>query len=62
MIVDVVGILTSAAIECYQAGLKASAFEYAAMLVRPEYRNQLDPKKKKNIETIVRYEMLIPVA
>lgn len=34
----VVPILTSTIIECNRAGLKKTAFEYAAMLMRPEYR------------------------
>lgn len=33
-----VPILTSTIIECNRAGLKKTAFEYAAMLMRPEYR------------------------
>ena len=50
----VVQILTSTVIECQRAGLKQSAFTYAAMLMRPEYRQLIDAKWKKNIETIVR--------
>ncbi|XP_026990682.2 WD repeat-containing protein 19 [Tachysurus fulvidraco] len=50
----VVPILTSAVIECHRAGLKISAFSFAAMLMRPEYRNQIDPKYKKKIEAMVR--------
>ena len=34
--------------------MRASAFSYAAMLLRPEYRSQIDPKWKKKIEQIVR--------
>lgn len=34
----VVPILTSTVIECQRAGLKQRAFEYASMLMRPEYR------------------------
>jgi hypothetical protein len=34
----VVPILTSTVIECQRAGLKRTAFEYASMLMRPEYR------------------------
>lgn len=34
----VVPILTSTVIECQRAGLKKTAFEYAATLMRPEYR------------------------
>ena len=51
---DIVPILTSTVIECSRAGLKASAFSYAAMLMRPEYRSQIDPKYSKKIEAVVR--------
>jgi WD repeat-containing protein 19 len=34
----IVPILTSTVIECHRAGLKKTAFEYASMLMRPEYR------------------------
>ena len=34
--------------------MKKSSFSYAAMLMRPEYRNQIDLKYKKKIEAIVR--------
>ena len=51
---DIVPILTSTVIECHRAGLKNSSFSYAAMLMRPEYRNQIDLKYKKKIEMIVR--------
>ncbi|XP_068448207.1 WD repeat-containing protein 19 [Clinocottus analis] len=50
----VVPILTSAVIECHRAGLKNSAFSFAAMLMRPEYRNEIDPKYRKKIEAMVR--------
>ncbi|XP_028834024.1 WD repeat-containing protein 19 isoform X2 [Denticeps clupeoides] len=50
----IVPILTSAVIECHRAGLKNSSFSFAAMLMRPEYRNKIDPKYKKKIEAIVR--------
>lgn len=50
----VVPILTSTVIECYRSGLKSQAFTYASMLIRPEYRTQLDPKFKRKIEQIVR--------
>jgi WD repeat-containing protein 19 len=50
----VVPILTSTVIECQRAGLKGSAFGFAAMLMRPEYRQQIDVKWKKKIEQIVR--------
>lgn len=50
----VVPILTSTVIECARAGMKKTAFEYAAMLMRPEYRNDVDPKHRKKIELMVR--------
>ena len=50
----VVNILTSTVIECWKAGLKNSACSYAAMLMRPEYRKDIDPKYKTKIEKIVR--------
>lgn len=46
--------MTSTVIECHRAGLKKAAFSYAAMLMRPEYRNQIDSKYVKKIEAIVR--------
>lgn len=51
---DVVPILTSAVIECQRAGLKKSAFGFAAMLMRPEYRNDIMASYRKKIENIVR--------
>ncbi|KAK7098094.1 WD repeat-containing protein 19-like [Littorina saxatilis] len=50
----IVPILTSTVIECHRANLKNSSFSYAAMLMRPEYRNSIDLKYKKKIEMIVR--------
>lgn len=50
----VVNILTSTVIECWKSGLKDSAFRFAAMLMRPEYKRKLDPKYKAKIEKIVR--------
>lgn len=52
---DIVPILTSTVIECHRAGLKNSAFSFAAMLMRPEYRNKIDAKHKKKIEAMVRW-------
>ncbi|GAB1289679.1 WD repeat-containing protein 19 [Apodemus speciosus] len=48
----IVPILTSTVIECHRAGLKNSAFSFAAMLMRPEYRNKIDAKYKKKIEAM----------
>lgn len=53
-IVDVVPILTSTVIECHRANLRKSAFTFAAMLMRNEYRSQIDGKYAKKIEAIVR--------
>ncbi|XP_037685531.1 WD repeat-containing protein 19 isoform X2 [Choloepus didactylus] len=50
----IVPILTSTVIECHRAGLKNSAFSFAAMLMRPEYRSKIDVKYKKKIEAMVR--------
>ncbi|XP_034146932.1 WD repeat-containing protein 19-like isoform X2 [Esox lucius] len=47
-------------IECHRAGLKNSSFSFAAMLMRPEYRNKIDPKYRKKIEAMVRYETCSP--
>jgi WD repeat-containing protein 19 len=50
-----VNILTSTIICCQRAGLKASAYEYAVMLMRPEYRSKIDNDDiKRKIEAIVR--------
>lgn len=51
---DIVPILTSTVIECHRASLKNAAFNFAAMLMRPEYRGQVDAKYSKKIEAIVR--------
>merc|ERR1711988_2097942 len=50
----VVPILTSTVIECQRAGLKDSAYEYASMLMRQEYRAQIEPKFKRKIEAMIR--------
>nr|XP_043885090.1 WD repeat-containing protein 19-like [Solea senegalensis] len=51
----VVPILTSTVIECHRAGLKNSAFNFGVMLMRPEYRNEIDTKCRKKIEAMVRH-------
>ncbi|KAH8876686.1 WD repeat-containing protein 19 [Schistosoma japonicum] len=51
---DIVPILTSTVIECQKAGLKSASFSYAAMLLRPEYRDKLDVKYRRKFETLVR--------
>ncbi|XP_024939624.1 WD repeat-containing protein 19 isoform X2 [Cephus cinctus] len=50
----IVPILTSTVIECHRAGLKNAAFNFAAMLMRPEHRSHIDTKYSKKIEAIVR--------
>eukprot|EP00658_Telonema_sp_P-2_P019720 TRINITY_DN17770_c0_g1_i1.p1 TRINITY_DN17770_c0_g1~~TRINITY_DN17770_c0_g1_i1.p1 ORF type:complete len:494 (+),score=147.79 TRINITY_DN17770_c0_g1_i1:153-1634(+) len=50
----IVPILTSTVIECQRAGLKRSAYEFASMLMRPEYRAQIAENYKRKIEAIVR--------
>ncbi|CAH0717439.1 unnamed protein product, partial [Brenthis ino] len=50
-----VSILTSAVIECGRAGLKHAALRCARTLMRPEYRDQIDPKYAKKIESVVRH-------
>eukprot|EP01137_Pigoraptor_chileana_P005155 Opistho-2@47869 len=50
----IVPILTTTVIECQRSNLKNSAFSYAAMLMRPEYRTKIDAKYKRKIEMIVR--------
>ena len=60
-VVDIVPILTSTVIECHRSGLKNSAFSFAAMLMRPEYRDQIHLNYKKKLEDIVRYTTSIIV-
>ena len=50
----IVRILTSTVVQCYKADLKRSAFEYASVLCRPEYRSQIEEKHKKMMTIIVR--------
>ena len=50
----IVPILTSTVVECHRSGLKKEAFDFAAILMRPEYRQQIDQKFKRKIEQIVR--------
>lgn len=41
-------------IECHRVGFQKAAFSYASMLMRSEYRSQIDQKYVKKIEAIVR--------
>lgn len=54
MFLDTVPILTSTVIECHRVGFQKAAFSYASMLMRSEYRSQIDQKYAKKIEAIVR--------
>lgn len=48
-------ILTSTVLQCVKAEFRASAYEYAVMLVQtPELREQIPEKHKKKVETVVR--------
>ncbi|KAI1729984.1 hypothetical protein Ddc_02658 [Ditylenchus destructor] len=49
-----VPILTSTVITCTKAGFKASAFKFASQLLQPNYRQKIDDKYKRKIETVVR--------
>ncbi|XP_014276394.1 WD repeat-containing protein 19 isoform X2 [Halyomorpha halys] len=49
-----VPILTSTVIECHRAELKHSAFTYAAMLMKPEYKTKIENKYLKKLEGVVR--------
>ncbi|XP_072941751.1 WD repeat-containing protein 19 [Epargyreus clarus] len=50
-----VSILTSTVIECGRAGLKHEAYHWARELMQPQYREQIDPKYVKKIESVVRH-------
>jgi len=50
----IVPILTSVVIECQRAKMTTEAYQYACMLMRPEYRPQVAEQYKKKIENIVR--------
>jgi len=47
-------ILTSTVVECHKVGLKKQSFDYATMLMRPEYKQKLDSKYKRKIESVIR--------
>ncbi|XP_053277070.1 WD repeat-containing protein 19-like [Pleuronectes platessa] len=50
----VVPILAGAVIECHRSGLRNSAYRLASMLMRPEYRDEIDKKYRWRIEWCVR--------
>lgn len=41
-IVDAVQILTSTVIECYRSNMKESAFKFATILMKSDYRQQVN--------------------
>jgi len=41
MYVDAVQILTSTVIECYRSNMKESAFKFATILMKSDYRHQV---------------------
>ena len=49
-----VPILTSAVVECAEAGLAASAYDCAAALMRPEHRARIGTAHRRRVEGIVR--------
>lgn len=49
-----VPILTSTVIECARAGLRRSAHEHAATLMRPEHRAAVPDKYRRQVELLVR--------
>jgi WD repeat-containing protein 19 len=58
----IVPILTSTVIECQRSGLKSTAFEYASMLMRPEYRKGISEQYRAKIEKIVRKPEKVRIA
>ena len=50
----IIPILISTVIECQRSGLKSSAYEYAVILMKPEYRSNIDVNIRRKIEAIVR--------
>lgn len=49
-----INILTTAVVEAIRANLKGIAFQWACVLVRPEYRGQIPEKYKNKIENVAR--------
>ena len=49
-----VPIITTTVGECAQGGLKAAAYQWACVLIRPENINNIPPKFKTKIEQIAR--------
>ena len=51
---DTIPILTSAVVECQRANLKKHSLQFAITLMKPEYRDRIEPKFKKKFEALVR--------
>ncbi|KRZ88050.1 WD repeat-containing protein 19 [Trichinella sp. T8] len=51
---NAVQIYTLTAIECWYSGMKSTAYKWAAVLMRPNYKESIDSRYKKTIETIIR--------
>lgn len=49
---NMVNILTSCVAECTKANMKQAAFQWACVLMRPEYRNQIPHQFAKKVESI----------
>ena len=49
-----VQLMTSTVVECQKVGYKKSAFDVAAILLRPENRANMDPKYRKKVESLIR--------
>lgn len=51
LFVDAVPILTSTVIECHRANMKLSAFKFASMLMKPDYKHRVCMAEPKNYLT-----------
>lgn len=52
---DEIEIMTSTVITCANAGLRDTAFKLAVKLLQGSYKDKLDKKYRRKLETIVRY-------
>ncbi|CDW56138.1 WD repeat-containing protein 19 [Trichuris trichiura] len=51
---DAVKIFTLTAIECWRTDLQLSAYKWATVILRPDYRSQIEENYRNTILTIVR--------
>lgn len=49
-----INIMTTTIAECAQSNLKAAAYTWSCVLIRPENIDQVPPKFKKKVEQIAR--------